>query len=605
MKAEKPEDRGGWPVPWSAFSLCFIIILTISLVARLYRLDERPLHHDESMLAAFSWQLFDGRGYQYNPLLHGPFLYYLNAVIFFIFGVSDYTTRLGQAFFGTGLVALVYSFRKYTNEAGTLAAASLIGLGPTFLYFTRFGKPDSFLVFFFLLSIILCLRYYAERSNSALYGAAASLSLLFCTKENAYLYLAISVSFLVLLLVYRMLESGGAEPTLHAKWRAIIHHVRENRWPFALSFLMFWTIYILLYSSFFTNPGGVLDGLYRQSIKFWFSQHVQPGGWEAPFPFYLPLLIIYEIPVVVFVFYGLYRHLARGVVSRRVFLGAFGLTCILASYLNQDFPQGLLPVVHIDKTGHLVIALYALGVGLWATLSYLKEGKTFRAFVVHWSALSFVGYSSIWPKAPWFFVHILLPQVFLAAIFFGDFWESGFRCRRQTLATIFIVLLVALMVHNTVLLNYYNASDPKERMVTAQTSPEVLKLLKLIDDVTFRLGTGYDTPMAVKEAAAWPMGWYLRKYKNWYHPGDLAASDKGKAIIIGDWNERETLRKLLMPDYVELWFPHRSWCIPDAKDLTFQKLWRYFMYREAFNSIVYSYVVVYIRRDALPAYILL
>ncbi len=600
MKEEASGDLERRSAPWNVFSLCFISLLIVSLVARLYGLDERPLHHDESMVAAFSWQLFDGRGYQYNPLLHGPFSYYLNAVVFFLFGVSDYTTRLGQVFCGAGLVALVYSFREYISRAGLLAAAVLIGLGPTFLYFTRFGKPDPYLIFFFILFIFFCLRYDAQRSNSDLYGAAASLSLQFCTKENAYLYLGVSVSFLGILLGYRTLKSRGSEATIRVRWQAFVRRLRENRWPFALGFLIFWAIYILLYSSFWANPGGVLDGLYRRSVLFWFGQHVQPGGWEAPFSFYLPLLIIYEIPVVIFIFYGLHRHLARGIASKIVFWGAFGLTCVFASYLNQDFPQGVLPVVHIEKTGHLVIALYALGVGLWATLAYLKEGRTFRAFVVYWSALSFVGYSSIWVKAPWFFVHVLFPMIFLAGLFFGDFWESEFRRRHKTLAAVFIVLLTVLTVHNTVLLNYRNASDPRERMVTAQTSPEVSRLLRLIDDVVFRLGTGYDTPMAVKEVAAWPMGWYLRNYRNWYHPGDITVADKGKAIIIGDWNEREALRKLLIPDYVEMQFPHRGWCIPDAKDLTFQKIWRYFVYREPFNSIVHAYLAVYVRRDLMP-----
>jgi uncharacterized protein (TIGR03663 family) len=604
MKEEAPGNSGPLSAPWNAFFLCFVSLLAVSLVARLYGLDERLLHHDESMLAAFSWQLYDGRGYQYNPLLHGPFSYYLNAVVFFLFGVSDYTTRLGQAFFGVGLVALVYSFRAYFSRAGILAAASLIGLGPTFLYFTRFGKSDPYLIFFFVLFILFCLRYDARGSNSDLYGAAASLSLQFCTKENAYLYLGIAVSFLGLLLVYRTLKPNGSETAIRARWQAFVRRLRENRWPFALGFLIFWAVYILLYSSFLTHPGGVLDGLYRKSVLFWFGQHVQPGGWEAPFSFYLPLLIIYEAPVVIFIFYGLYRHLARGIASRIIFLSSFGLTCILALSLNQDLPQGVLPVVHIEKMGHLVIALYALGVGFWATFAYLKEGRTFRAFVVYWSALSFAGYSSIWVKAPWFFVHVLFPMIFLAALSFGDFWESEFRGRHKALTAVFIVLLAALTVHNTVLLNYRNASDPRERMVTAQTSPEFSRLLKLIDDVVFRLGTGYDTPMAVKEVAAWPMGWYLRSYRNWYHPGDITVADKGKAIIIGDWNERETLRKLLIPDYVEMQFPHRGWCIPDAKDLTFQKIWRYFVHREPFNSIVHAYLAVYVRRDLAPAYTL-
>ena len=606
MKAEKPEEPGYQPIPWNTFSVCFAALLIISFIARLYRLDERLLHHDESMVATFSWQLFDGRGYEYHPLFHGPFSFYLNAVVFFLFGVSDYTTRLGNAFFGVGLVALVYSFRDYISRAGLLAAAFLIGLGPTFLYYTRFGKSDPYLIFFFVLFVLFCLRYDAQKSNSDLYGAAASLSLQFCTKENAYLYLGVSVSFLGILLGYRTLKSNGSESTIRVRWQAFVRRLRENRWPFALGFLIFWAIYILLYSSFFTHPEGVLDGLYRKSVLFWFGQHVQPGWWEAPFSFYLILLIIYEAPVVIFIFYGLYRQLARGIASKVIFLGAFGLTCILTLYLNQDLPKGIIPVVHINRAGHIVVALYALSIGLWATFSYLKEGKTFRAFIAYWSTSSFVGYSLIGTKAPWFFIHVLIPQIFLTALFFGDFWESRFRCEHKVFAKVFVALLIILTFHNSILLNYYYASDSRERMVTAQTQPGFLKVLKLIDDVAFRLGTGYDTPMAVCDFAAWPMGWYLRNYRNWYHPGAIEATDKGKAIIIGDWNERETLRKLFIPDYVEVQypFPYRQWYVADIKDLNFQKIWRYFMYHEALTPIVYSYVVVYVRRDALPTYTL-
>jgi uncharacterized protein (TIGR03663 family) len=407
------------------------------------------------------------------------------------------------------------------------------------------------------------------------------------------------VSFLGVLSCYRVLSSGSSRENLRQGWQKFIDHIRENRRSFALSFLVFWTIYILLYSSFFTNWKGVLDGLHLP-IKFSVSHHLQPAGWEGPFSYYLYLFIIYEIPVVIFVFYGLFRQLVRGPVSGCVFLGAFGLTCVLASYLNQDLPKRFVPFLYIDKTGSVVIALYALFIGLWATFSYFKEGRTFRAFIVYWSTLSFVGYSSFGIKTPWLFIHLLLPQVFLAAVFFGDFWESEFRHRHKVLTTAFIVLLVVLSLHNSILLNYYHAADARERLVASQTSPEILRIVKLIDDVAFRLGTGYDTPIAVQDIAAWPMAWYLRNYRNWYHPGAIEERDKDKVIIIGDWNDRDKFRKLLMPDYAEIQCPLRSWWIPDTKDPNLQKLWRYFLYREVFGLNGNTDAAVYVRKDVLP-----
>ena len=96
------DERQDFTIKLNSYSFWFISSVIISLIARLYDLGGRPLHQDESMLATFSWKLYAGRGYHYDPsnrLMHGPVLFYLNAVVFFIFGVSDYTTRLGQALF--------------------------------------------------------------------------------------------------------------------------------------------------------------------------------------------------------------------------------------------------------------------------------------------------------------------------------------------------------------------------------------------------------------------------------------------------------------------------------------------------------------------------
>ena len=108
-------------------------LLTISLGARFYGLDERPLHQDESQLAAHAWRLYAGKGYQYDPsnrLMHGPVLFYMDSLIFFIFGVSEFTVRLGQALCGTALVALLYSLRRHIGRAGVLGPVSRRRVAP-------------------------------------------------------------------------------------------------------------------------------------------------------------------------------------------------------------------------------------------------------------------------------------------------------------------------------------------------------------------------------------------------------------------------------------------------------------------------------------------
>ena len=66
-----------------------VAIFLISIVTRFLLLDSRAIHHDESLHAYYSWAYANGNGFTHNPLMHGPLLFHLNALLFFIFGDSD------------------------------------------------------------------------------------------------------------------------------------------------------------------------------------------------------------------------------------------------------------------------------------------------------------------------------------------------------------------------------------------------------------------------------------------------------------------------------------------------------------------------------------
>src|SRR5690242_18660366 len=71
----------------------YLALFVLALLTHVWGLGDRALHHDETLHAFYSWQLFKGQGFTHDPLLHGPFLYYLNALIYFLFGDNDYSAR--------------------------------------------------------------------------------------------------------------------------------------------------------------------------------------------------------------------------------------------------------------------------------------------------------------------------------------------------------------------------------------------------------------------------------------------------------------------------------------------------------------------------------
>src|SRR5579875_977486 len=140
--------------PAPAWELAFYVgIVAVALLLRLHDLGARALHHDESLHAVYSWKLFQGQGYVHDPMMHGPFQFHAKALMFFLFGDNDVTARLAEVLLGTGLVALACLLRAELGRFGALAAAVLLALSPSLLYFSRFSREDILFAFHTLLMV--------------------------------------------------------------------------------------------------------------------------------------------------------------------------------------------------------------------------------------------------------------------------------------------------------------------------------------------------------------------------------------------------------------------------------------------------------------------
>jgi predicted membrane-bound mannosyltransferase len=88
------------------------------------------MSHDESLHTLYSWNLYAGKGYQHDPLMHGPSLFHITALMYFLFGDSDFSARMGPALFGIAMVILPYWFRPWLGRVGALAASFMILISP-------------------------------------------------------------------------------------------------------------------------------------------------------------------------------------------------------------------------------------------------------------------------------------------------------------------------------------------------------------------------------------------------------------------------------------------------------------------------------------------
>ena len=112
------------------FERVFLLIFLLAIILRFWHPDLKLFHHDEAIHSWFSFNLLTKGSWIYDPSYHGPFLYYVTAGMFSLFGASDLVARLLPALFGTLLVPLVYFIYRlgYITRAQTLIIALFLAI---------------------------------------------------------------------------------------------------------------------------------------------------------------------------------------------------------------------------------------------------------------------------------------------------------------------------------------------------------------------------------------------------------------------------------------------------------------------------------------------
>lgn len=290
-------------IPERAWKIGVIGIFLIGAALRLYDLNLVPLHHDEGVNGNFLVKLVREGAYQYDPQnYHGPTLYYFAALIPWTtrllfgtsaqetYGLTTFTIRLAPALFGLATIGLVFLLRRRLGTVATLAAGLLLAVSPGAVYLSRYFIHETPFVFFTLGIVVAGLRFYDERSLTYLILASASAALLFATKETAMISAGVLVIAFGLTLLYVRLYRGSFRPRkakrnkTPAQPEGFRQLFDERGGPtnvvisVALAVMVFLTLNVLFYSSFFRHYQGIYDSL--QTFAVWAKTgtvaHVHP-----------------------------------------------------------------------------------------------------------------------------------------------------------------------------------------------------------------------------------------------------------------------------------------------------------------------------------------
>ena len=292
---------------------------------------------------------------------------------------------------------------------------------------------------------------------------------------------------------------GGAAVGLGWRWR----------W-WALCAGVFYAIYIVLFTTGFTNLDGFGSGFW-DSLDYWLAQQDVRRG-EQPWFYYFMMLPIYELLVLVVGFLG----------------------------------------------------------GLWL----LVRRDRLTALLLWWFVGTFVALAMAGEKMPWLTVHLALPLVFLSGRVAGLLlpWagRSLWSGRAPLVAwagagagSSVVVLLLLFTVRTGLAVSFDHPDTPIEPLIYTQTSPEVPPLSEQIHVAALASPEGEQVPIYVDTTGSlsWPWAWYLRDLAVNYvsqealQDGDFDAG----AILITPRNAIESTDPIRLEYEEPVEYRHRWW----------------------------------------------
>jgi uncharacterized protein (TIGR03663 family) len=650
-------------IPIDREAVVYIALVLFAGLLRFWDLGSRMLHHDESLHAVYSYYLYIGKGYVHDPMMHGPFLFELNALVYFLLGVTDATARVAPALFGTILVGLPYFLRDRLGRTGAIVAAALLAISPTILYYSRFIRHDIYQIFFMMLLVIATFRYFAEKKTWYLYLAVVATSLGFSNKEDTYFLMAILLTFLLLVSrqdVFHVVLKGKEAispatdlivllgtlilPMFSAVPYFFLRHssetsidlifafsfallfsigmfigVRWNRQIWTRSAIAYWGIFIILYTTFFSNPNGFSSGVFG-SLRYWIDQQGVARG-DQPWFYYLVLLPLYEFLSVGIALGGVAYWLRH-----RTLFTDFLMYWCLGSLVLWGWASEKMPWMVIEMAlPFCLLAAVTLGqlidVTPWKTV--LREGGLWLALTFLLTLLvaaTIIGQGSPFSAAsPIAAQRQVFQWIAMVAILVGliyavwHYWDRiGLKTGWKVVGLTVVALFVPLSIRTAWQVTYYHGDIPVEMLVYTQTSPDVGLVMNQIRTIAYRSGEGVSKLNVVYDAGvSWPFEWYLRDYTARTYIGNGNPPPNAPVVLVGVDNGRaDQVKALLGSKYVSQRYRLRWWFPEDYRALSPQtivsgllsptnreKLWRFLLYRDPPDPLGSTDFMMFVRRD--------
>ncbi len=263
----------------------------LAIALRCPRLSQRPMHNDEGVNAIKFRDLWEHNSYKYDPTeFHGPSLYYSTLAFERLTGAPHFQQftearlRLVPVLFGVALILLIPLLADGIGKTACVSAALLTAVSPAFVFYSRDYIHEMLLVFFTFLAIASGWRYWRTRKPAWAILSGAAVGLMWATKETFVITLAAAGIALALNHFWnRNLDASGLP----------IRAPRLNFLHLGAALGICLLVWLLMFSSFFTNARGLPDSI--RTYSSWVNRAAGDSSHIYPWHFYFDRLLFFHV----------------------------------------------------------------------------------------------------------------------------------------------------------------------------------------------------------------------------------------------------------------------------------------------------------------------
>jgi hypothetical protein len=405
------------------------------------------------------------------------------------------------------------------------------------------------------------------------------LFLLFTVKENSYLLLAQVLGLTLFLNSVRKIKGGPS-------WNFI---------KIPRKYLFFGTalgihFYIYLYSSEYRHFPGVLDGLYRKSLKYWFEQHTQKRI-DGPFSFQFLILYWYEL---IFLGISLMASLRLSWLHprmKKIILGLLfsaGLAWCFAKSENQW--HWAYQITGFKIPLDFFLSLIFMTFPVFMTYYLYQRKQTLLAITCYFFYSSFFTYSYVGEKVPWLALYPFLSGVAFLSVYFSTVYIPK---KRMWLLT---GMLLTYGTYFSLKSSHKRDKQHLEVLDQVHTSRQFHTLMKNHQ----KLAPTPFNKMLVKGISVWPAAWYLRERGQYaiYHPS-LHQITNFSHILVDPTDPLNSEIDQTKYDYQKISL--RGWWAPHFEQLNFLRSTEYAFLRKQWNPSGEQKINYYTRKSTRPS----